>query len=100
MFVMGGAVGVNIVTFNMILRGGGKPVFREKFNVPTRRDINAELVCGAAMFGIGWGLGGICPAPGLVNLATGRQAFFVWTACLCAGMYLRKVTNTPKVHSK
>jgi hypothetical protein len=77
-FVMGGAVLVHAVAFRLITRRKS-PVFAAKFALPTRRDLDAKLLAGAALFGVGWGLGGFCPGPGLTSLVGGAApvAFFV-----------------------
>ncbi|CAI5531869.1 unnamed protein product [Closterium sp. Naga37s-1] len=71
-FVMGGAVAVNVVTFRFIL-ARPNPLFESKFFVPSRKDITWELVVGSAIFGMGWGLAGYCPAPAFVSLSTGNR---------------------------
>lgn len=64
MFVLGGAVCTNLITFYFILKGQ-KPVYGEKFNVPTNSNIDSNLIIGSTVFGIGWGLSGLCPGPAL-----------------------------------
>ncbi len=56
------------------------------FDVPTARAIDRRLVAGAAIFGIGWGLAGVCPGPGFVLLGAGRAEGVVFVACMIAGM--------------
>lgn len=77
-FVMGGAVLVHALAFRLITRRKS-PVFAAKFALPTRRDLDAKLLGGAALFGVGWGLGGFCPGPGITSLVGGAApvAFFV-----------------------
>jgi uncharacterized protein len=65
-FVMLAAVGVHSVTYRLTMRRT-KPLMAPGFLVPKRSDIDASLVVGAALFGIGWGLGGYCPGPALVG---------------------------------
>lgn len=72
-FVMGGALLVHFPLYRL-LRRRASPLFEGAFKVPDRRDINLQLIAGAALFGVGWGLGGFCPAPGIVSIATGRSA--------------------------
>lgn len=67
-FVMAGAVAVAAIGFALARRRSA-PVFTAKFLWPERSDIDAPLVAGGVLFGIGWGLVGICPGPALVNLA-------------------------------
>jgi uncharacterized membrane protein YedE/YeeE len=66
MFVLGGAVGTTLLAFRLVLRRPA-PLLEDKFQLPTRKDIDARLVIGAGLFGIGWGLAGYCPGPALVS---------------------------------
>ena len=68
--VMVGAIGVHGVLYRVVRRGS-MPLFADRFSVPERRDIDGPLLVGAALFGIGWGISGVCPGPGLVVLAAG-----------------------------
>ncbi len=85
--VMVGAIGVHLVLFRLILRRPG-PLFAERFDVPTRTDLDPRLLGGAALFGVGWGLGGFCPGPGIVSSAAGIPHALVFSAALVAGMGL------------
>jgi uncharacterized membrane protein YedE/YeeE len=67
MFVLGGAVGVTVITFRFILPLK-HPIFDKKFYLPTRNDIDAKLILGAVIFGIGWGISGFCPGPAVTSL--------------------------------
>lgn len=69
-YVMLGAVGVHSVSYRLTVRRSA-PLFAERFLVPKRHDIDAALIGGALLFGMGWGLGGYCPGPALV--ATGAR---------------------------
>lgn len=84
-FVMMGAIGLNIVLFRFISKRTG-PIFGSVFQLPNRKDIDPRLVAGAAIFGAGWGLGGYCPGPGLVSLATGGLPALVFVIAMAAGM--------------
>ena len=66
--VLGAAVGLNLITFNLILKKMEKPIYNNKFQLPDKIEIDKKLIVGAAIFGIGWGFGGICPGPGVVCL--------------------------------
>lgn len=79
MLVMVGAIGVNAAVYYGIVRRRRAPLLAERFLLPTRKDLDPRLLGGAALFGAGWGLGGVCPGPGLVSLAglTGWAALFV-----------------------
>ena len=61
MFIMGGAVLGNLLTFYLIMKKIGKPILSKEFQIPTINEIDRRLVCGALIFGLGWGICGICP---------------------------------------
>jgi hypothetical protein len=86
-FVMGSAVVVYAVAFRWILRRRSSPWFEAKLHLPTRRDLDRPLIVGAALFGIGWGLGGLCPGPGIVSAAGGSLPALAFVAAMLAGMY-------------
>ena len=70
LFVLGGAVGVTVIAFRFVLRLP-RPIFSNKFYLPTRKDIDLPLILGTAIFGIGWGIAGYCPGPGITALVLG-----------------------------
>lgn len=70
LFVLGGAVTVTVIAFRFVLKLP-QPVFADRFRLPSRSDIDRPLVVGAAIFGIGWGIAGYCPGPGIVALTLG-----------------------------
>lgn len=81
--VMGGAVVVTFFAYRSILRRP-KPVLDDRFHIPTNRRLDGKLLWGAALFGIGWGLGGYCPGPALTALMG-----FSWNAvAFVAAMFL------------
>ncbi len=88
-FVMGGGLVVTVAAFRPILRRGG-PVFDARFLVPTRRDIDGRLVGGSALFGVGWGLVGLCPGPAIAALAFAMPQSLVFLAALAAGSVLAR----------
>ena len=65
-FVLGSAVGINLITFNLMLKKLEKPILHEKFQLPEKTEVDKKLIIGAAIFGIGWGFCGICPGPGVL----------------------------------
>lgn len=85
-FVMMGAIAVHLVAYRLI-RGRSSPLLAPKFAIPTRRDVDLRLVTGAALFGIGWGLGGYCPGPGLTSLASGASGVIVFVLAMVLGMF-------------
>lgn len=90
--VMVGAIGVHLVLFRAIVRRAS-PLFRGTFHLPSRADVDASLLGGAALFGVGWGLGGVCPGPGLVSLATGRAEAATFVLAMLLGMALQHATR-------
>jgi uncharacterized protein len=88
-FVMAGAVAVTFVGFSRILKLA-RPVFADRFYIPTRRDIDPKIIAGPAIFGIGWGLGGFCPGPALTALGFGSASAFIFVVAMCAGMVLAR----------
>lgn len=94
-FVMVGAIGVHLALYRIILRRHS-PLFGDTFHIPTRRDINPQLVGGSALFGVGWGLGGFCPGPGLVSLAGLGSSAAVFVVFMLSGMMAHKLVHRPK----
>ena len=84
-FVMGGAVAVAGAGFALLRRAADAPLFAPRFGWPTRTDLDAPLVAGSAAFGVGWGLGGLCPGPALAALPTGRAGVLAFAAAMLAG---------------
>lgn len=84
-FVMAGAIGVGVVAFALAkkrtLSWLGMPM-----RLPKARDIDRRLVVGSTLFGIGWGVAGFCPGPGLVALGMGETKALVFVAAMLAGM--------------
>jgi hypothetical protein len=85
--VMAGAVAAAAPGF-LLARGRRQPLLGGAFQVPTRRDIDTRLMAGALLFGIGWGIAGLCPGPALAGLSTGLWPFFVFVPAMLAGMAL------------
>ena len=83
-FVMAGALAVTSVGFALARRRA--PVLATQNLWPTRSDIDAPLVGGAVLFGIGWGLVGLCPGPALVNLAGLSLPVIVFVVAMAVGM--------------
>jgi uncharacterized protein len=84
-FVMSGAVVTYAVLFRLVRRRK-RPMLAAAFSIPTRRDVDGRLLAGAALFGVGWGLAGYCPGPGIVSLAAGTAPVVVFVTAMVAGM--------------
>lgn len=84
-FVMMGAILVHFFAVRLARRRAA-PVFGGGFQFPKKKDLDARLVAGAAIFGVGWGLAGICPGPGLVNLLGGDLGVVSFVGAMLVGM--------------
>lgn len=87
MFVLGGAVSVSAIGYVLSRRFSG-PAFDAQFDVPTRRAIDRELIAGAIIFGIGWGIAGLCPGPAIASLSLGLVPTVVFVVAMIVGMIL------------
>jgi hypothetical protein len=95
--VMAGAVAVTFAGFEFVLRQP-RPLFGEKFHLPGKRELDLRIISGPVIFGVGWGLAGFCPGPGLTALGFGSSAAFIFVAAMMAGMLLaRWLANRPSL---
>jgi len=90
--VMGGAVAMHFVLFRLITKRAS-PLFDTSFHLPTRSDIDLRLVGGASLFGVGWGLAGFCPGPGIVSVGAGSASAIVFVAAMSLGIWLQRLTD-------
>jgi uncharacterized membrane protein YedE/YeeE len=86
-FVLGGAVAVAFVGVQ-VMKKMRHPAFDDSFHVPTNRKIDAPLVIGSALFGLGWGIGGLCPGPAVASLSVGIPQTVLFVAAMLIGMTL------------
>ena len=84
-FVMAGAIAVGVVAF-AVARRRTRSFLGTAMQLPTSRDIDRRLVMGGVLFGIGWGVAGFCPGPGLVALGMGEIKALVFVAAMLVGM--------------
>ena len=84
-FVMGGAIAVGLFAF-ALAKKRSTAFLGGAMQLPTSKDIDRRLVLGGVTFGVGWGLAGFCPGPGLVSLAAGQPKAAVFIAAMVAGM--------------
>lgn len=85
--VMAGAIGVAALPLNLVQRRG-KALLGGAMQLPTRRDLDARLIGGSLLFGVGWGIAGICPGPALAVLLTGHWQAALFVAAMLAGMLI------------
>ena len=90
--VMIGAIGVHAILFRIIITKPS-PILDSRFQLPTKSKIDAKLIFGALIFGLGWGWAGICPGPGIVTLASGELPFFYFVGSMLVGMKLFQLVD-------
>jgi uncharacterized protein len=86
-FVMAGAAGVTFVGYRLAWARPA-PLFEAKFDIPSSTVIDRPLVAGAAIFGIGWGIGGYCPGPALTALPLLAPGTLVFVPAMLFGLWL------------
>jgi len=92
MFVMASAIPVYFLVWQFVRRRH-KPLWDAKLHVPTRTEIDERLVMGSSIFGVGWGLAGICPGPALAGLGSLSIGALVFVVCYFVGARLEGFTN-------
>jgi uncharacterized membrane protein YedE/YeeE len=97
-FVMGGAVIVTFIGYRIVLQRKA-PIFDTKFHVPTRTDVDARLIVGPALFGIGWGLGGFCPGPALTAIGLGAPGTLMFVPAMLVGMWVARLMSDARPNS-
>ena len=96
-FVMGGAIAVGVVAFAVATRRT-RSFLQLEMKLPGARRIDRRLVGGSLLFGIGWGVAGFCPGPGLVALGMGEWKALVFVAAMLAGMGLFELLEALRIH--
>jgi len=91
-FVMGGAVIVMGIAW-AIQRRMGSPLYASSFSLPTASDLTPRLIGGSALFGIGWGIAGLCPGPGIAALVIEPISAAIFVVAMIAGMGLAKLAS-------
>ncbi len=86
LFGLLGAVGVTYVGYRLVF-GWARPIFAERFELPTATKLDARLLTGAALFGLGWGIAGLCPSPAVTVLGFGTLKSLLYAGALFAGMF-------------
>jgi uncharacterized membrane protein YedE/YeeE len=89
-FVMVGALAVSAIGF-ALARRRGHPLLEAQSRWPAPAAVDAPLVAGAILFGIGWGLVGLCPGPAIVNLGTWSAPVTLFVVAMLAGMMVQKL---------
>jgi uncharacterized membrane protein YedE/YeeE len=91
-FVMVGAIAVYFVTSRWIL-GRPRPLVEPRFHLPTEKRVDPRVVAGSAIFGVGWGLAGYCPGPGIASVGSTSIDAIVFVASMSFGMLVFEAMN-------
>ncbi|WP_447505524.1 DUF6691 family protein [Acinetobacter pittii] len=92
MFVMLGAIAVAFIPFQKAIKTP-KTLFNEQIQLPTNTQIDQRLIVGAFIFGIGWGIEGICPAPALTLIGLGHFEALYFIVAMLLGMFIYRILN-------
>jgi uncharacterized protein len=92
LFVLGGAVVTATFMFRFVLRRGS-PLLADAFHLSNLRRIDARLLGGAAIFGVGWGIAGYCPGPALAGLGIASREALWFVPAMIIGMLLHRIVN-------
>lgn len=87
LYVMITAVIINFFTFYYIIRIREKPIINDSLQLPKNKDINLQLIIGSLIFGIGWGIGGLCPGPALVSSVLYIPHMMIYIIFLVLGQF-------------
>jgi len=98
-FTLGGALTIAAITFGPARRrsagsAGETPILGERYDVPRFAAIDRQLIGGAALFGVGWGLVGFCVGPAIAALAFGNVKTVVFVAAMVVGLWLGKTMKS------
>ena len=93
--VMGGAVGAAMLAFRFVLKRK-QPLFDGEFHLPRLTKVDLRLLVGSAIFGVGWGIGGYCPGPGIAALSAGSVEALVFVAGMALGSFLYRRLGAPR----
>ncbi len=94
-FVMGGGLIVTAIGYRLVWRKT-KPYAADQFQVPTNRAVDKKLAVGAVLFGMGWGLVGLCPGPAIAGLLVGGVPILIFLGAMITGMILFEGLNRLK----
>lgn len=91
-FVMIGAIGIHAIAYRIILKRPS-PLFASKWYLPSQTAVNAPLIIGSVIFGMGWGLAGYCPGPAVVSLGSLEMRPFLFVGSMLLGMLILRLTQ-------
>lgn len=94
-FVMGGGLLTTLIGYQLIFRRS-KPFLTDRFDLPDTNFIDKKLIGGAALFGLGWGISGVCPGPAIAGLVFGNSLSFIFVIALAVGILAAKFASTAR----
>src|SRR5690606_23172637 len=90
-FVMMGAIAVAFIPFQKAVRSSAPTtVFNEQIDLPSNNKIDSKLIIGALIFGVGWGIAGICPAPSFTLIGLGHYQVLYFIVAMLAGVLIHR----------
>jgi uncharacterized membrane protein YedE/YeeE len=95
--VMGGAIAVAVIPLNWA-RKNKQSLLGARMQLPVKRELDARLIGGSLVFGIGWGIAGICPGPAVAILFTGRWQIIIFVLAMLTSMYLFSALESRRTH--
>jgi uncharacterized protein len=98
-FVMGGGTLVTYLGYKLVMKRK-QPIFDTTFHLPKKIAIDAPIVVGPALFGIGWGLGGFCPGPAFTALGTGAQPAIIFVVSMLLGMVAARLLALKQISAE
>ena len=93
MLVMAGGIAGNAAGYFLFLRSG-KPLFASSFSLPEARQIDKKLIIGSVLFGVGWGIAGLCPGPVVASIGLDPLSILPFLAVMLAGLKLGVIIRT------
>lgn len=93
LIVMGSALTVTAIGYRFVMKRG-EPLLDTQFHLPAKRTLDAPLIWGAAVFGIGWGIAGFCPGGAIPALGLGETSAIAFVAAIIVGMSLARILSS------
>lgn len=87
-FVMGGALTVFIPGYQFLIKKRAQPILTHDWRLSKSNSIDVQLIVGASLFGIGWGLLGVCPGPAVTSVLSGNSDVLIFIAAMMAGLFI------------
>jgi uncharacterized membrane protein YedE/YeeE len=92
-FVMGAALTITSIGYRTVLKRK-IPLLVDKFQLPSRGDADAKLIFGASIFGIGWGIAGLCPGPAIASVSFGGNNSIIFVVTMTITTFIYRYINT------